>query len=69
MTFFNWAEKPKRRVWAENAGAKRIIHVDPSEAMETMQAKIAMMTPEEIASNEVEANRLEAEFEAEQDAD
>jgi hypothetical protein len=36
--------------------------------MRIMEAKIARMTPEEIARNEAEADRLEAEFEAEQDA-
>lgn len=70
MTFFKWDGKPKRRVTVERIGNHQVIlHVDASEAMRIMAAKIAKMTPEEIARNEAEADRTEAEFEAEQDAD
>jgi hypothetical protein len=67
MTFFKWEGKPKKRVLVETVGNQRILHVDASEAMRVMEARIAKMTPEEIARNEAEADRLEAEFEAEQD--
>jgi hypothetical protein len=67
MTFFKWEGKPKKRVWFETVGNRRILHVDASEAMRIMEAKIAKMTPEEIARNEAEADRLEAELNAEQD--
>ena len=60
-------DKPVKRTWVETVGDKRVIHVDTSEAMRSMEAKIAKMTPEEIARNQAESDRLEAEFNAEQD--
>jgi hypothetical protein len=69
MTFFKW-DQPKKRVRVERIGDHRVIlQVDVSESMRIMEAKIAKMTPEEIASNEAESDQLEAEFEAEEAAE